>query len=126
MMLNYALHTIVCMIENNRDLVSNVFLRRWWEELCLRNCFFYSKFSIIFFWKKMKFWDNSLNLYYFGEKIRSRRHLSHLSKFTNRFLKNMSKFRANNHFWFGFIFSLIFYFFAMKSIDFLYWKIPKE
>ena len=64
-----------------------------------------SKFSIIFFLKKMKFWDNSHNFYYFGKKIRSRRHFPHLPKLTILFSKNKSKFRANNHF----LFVLIFY-----------------
>ena len=61
---------------------------------------FYFYLFIYLFWKKMKFWDHSDNFYYFGEKIRSRRHLPHLSKLTNLFSKNMSRFRANNLFLF--------------------------
>ena len=56
-----------------------------------------ANFRLIFL-KKMKFWNNSLNFYYFGDKIRSRRHLPHLLKLANLFLKNVSKFRKNNHF----------------------------
>ena len=52
----------------------------------------------LFFLKKMKFWDNCYNFYHLEEDNRSRRHLPHLSKLTSLFWKNMSKFRANNHF----------------------------
>ena len=62
--------------------------------------FYFYLFIYIFILKKMKFWDHSDNFYYFGKKIRSRRHLPHLSKLTNLFSKNMSRFRANNHFLF--------------------------
>ena len=59
-------------------------------------CFFMTAANFpLCFLKKMKFSDNSLNFYYFGKKIRSRRHLLHLSMLKNLFLKNMSKFRVN-------------------------------
>ena len=51
----------------------------------------------LFLLKKMKFSDNSLKFYYFEEKTSPRSHLPHLSKLANLFLKDMSKFRANNH-----------------------------
>ena len=71
-------------------------------------CFFFfltaENFQLIL--KKMKFWDNSYDFYYFGEKIGpvSRRHLSHLSMLTSLFTENISKFRVNNHFLLVFIF----------------------
>ena len=84
--------------------------RNFWDTLRLRNrkskSFFYGlilfdcrKFSIFlffFFFKKIKFLGDSFNFYYFWKKIRSRYHLPY---FSNLFLKNMSKFRVNNHFW---------------------------
>ena len=80
-------------------------------------------FNYLFF-KKMKFWDNSHNFYYFGKKIRSRPYFLHLSKLTNIFSKNMSKFRANIFLYLCSYFILrlkkmIPDTFAMKSIDFL-------
>ena len=71
-------------------------------------CFFFfltaENFQLIL--KKMKFWNNSYDFYYFGEKIgpASRRHLSHLSMLTSLFTENISKFRVNNHFLLVFIF----------------------
>ena len=87
----------------------------------------------LFFFLKIKFWDNSHNFHYFGKKIRSRRHFPHLPKLTNLFSNNMSKFRANNHFSFAIIFysqvkkkKMISDTFTMKNIDFLNCKMPKE
>ena len=97
--------------------------------ICFSELFFFfdcSKTSIISFAKNeiMKFWDNCHNFYYLGEKNKSRRHLPHLSKLTSLFSKNMSKFRANNHFYLCSYFTLSFEkiisnTFAIKSIDFL-------
>ena len=83
----------------------------------------------LFLLKKMKFWDNSLKFYYFDEKTSPRSHLSHLSKLANLFLKDMSKFRANNHSWFVLILlsgSKKKMISDMKTTDFLGWKMPKE
>ena len=83
----------------------------------------------LFLLKKMKFWDNSLKFYYFDEKTSPRSHLPHLSKLANLFLKDMSKFRANNHSWFVLILlsgSKKKMISDMKTTDFLGWKMPKE
>ena len=57
-----------------------------------------------FYWKKWNLGVIPINFVILGKKIRSRSHLPHLSKLRNFFWKNMSKFRANNHFWFVLIF----------------------
>ena len=58
----------------------------------------------LFLLKKMKFRGNFHKFCYFGEKNYTRSHLPNLSKLRHFYLKNMSKFRANNHFWFVLIF----------------------
>ena len=57
-----------------------------------------------FYWKKWNLGVISINFVILGKKIRSRSHLPDLSKLRHFYLKNMSKFRANNHFWFVLIF----------------------
>ena len=57
-----------------------------------------------FYWKKWNLGVISINFVILGKKIRSRSHVPDLSKLRHFYLKNMSKFRANNHFWFVLIF----------------------
>ena len=112
--------------------VINWYVLRRWNKFQKDLVFFWSQQILnYFFWKKWNFEIIPITFTCFGKKIRFRRHLSHLLKLTNLFSKNMSKFRANNHV----LFVLIFYSqikkmisdtFAMKSIDFLNWKMPKE
>ena len=112
--------------------VINWYVLRRWNKFQKDLVFFWSQQILnYFFWKKWNFEIIPITFTCFGKKIRFRRHLSHLLKLTNLFSKNMSKFRANNHV----LFVLIFYSqikkmisdtFAMKSIDFLNWKIPKD
>ena len=74
-----------------------------------------------FFWKDWNFEIIPLILTILGKSIRSRRHLPHLSKIKYLFLKKMSKFGENNHFWFV----LIFYSQVQKKwfLRFLLWSL---
>ena len=105
-----------CTFKNKSYLLSSLVLRAIETSIesifatqskSIGTCIFFltaANFQWLFL-KKREFWDNSHNFYYFGKKIRSRRHLPYLSKLTIVFSKNMSKFRENNHF----LFVLIFY-----------------
>ena len=87
--------------------------------------FFNAANSQLFFsWKKSNFGIILIIFTILGKKIRSTRHLPHLSKIINLFLKYMSKIRANNHFTLRFK-KMISDTFAMKTIDFLNLKIRK-
>ena len=105
-----------CTFKNKSYLLSSLVLRAIETSIesifatqskSIGTCIFFltaANFQWLFL-KKREFWDNSHNFYYFGKKIRSRRHFPHLPKLTILFSKNKSKFRANNHF----LFVLIFY-----------------
>ena len=65
----------------------------------LMDLFFLTAASFrLFFLKKLNFGIIPLIFTILEKKIRPRRHLPHLLKLTDLFLKNMSTFRANNHF----------------------------
>ena len=128
-----------CTFKNKSYLLSSLVLRAIETSIesifatqskSIGTCIFFltaANFQWLFL-KKREFWDNSHNFYYFGKKIRSRRHFPHLPKLTILFSKNKSKFRANNHF----LFVLIFYSQVPKNdfwhfcYDFLNWKMLKE
>ena len=131
-----------CTFKNKSYLLSSLVLRAIETSIesifatqskSIGTCIFFltaANFQWLFL-KKREFWDNSHNFYYFGKKIRSRPYFLHLSKLTNIFSKNMSKFRANIFLYLCSYFILrlkkmIPDTFAMKSIDFLNWKMPKE
>ena len=75
---------------------------------CFASFFFFWLQQIFdyLFWKTKRHFGGILIIFtILGKKIGSRRHLPYLSKLTNLFSKNMSKFIVKNHF----LFVLIFY-----------------